>query len=124
MADKPQIIHRDTITGEIVSADYAAANPATTVRETRKAGKWRRRAETAEAELAELRDAINNAVLYERDCRDALARQTPRLLAAQAKLDAVREPHRPSHSGATCVHDLHPWPCPTVRIIDGTEGGE
>ena len=47
-----QIIYRDTITGQTVTAEYAKAHPDTTVRETRKAGKWRRRAEAAEAKLA------------------------------------------------------------------------
>ena len=50
-----QIIHRDTITGQTVTAEYAKAHPDTTVRETRKAGKWRRRAEAAEAKLDAVR---------------------------------------------------------------------
>ena len=52
---KDQIIHRDTITGQTVTAEYAKAHPDTTVRETRKAGKWRRRAEAAEAKLDAVR---------------------------------------------------------------------
>ena len=50
-----QIIHRDTITGQTVTAEYAKAHPDTTVRETRKAGKWRRRAILAEAKLDAVR---------------------------------------------------------------------
>lgn len=33
---KIQIIYRDSITGKIVSKDYAEKNPKTTVKETRK----------------------------------------------------------------------------------------
>ena len=51
-----QIIHRDTITGQTVTAEYAKTHPDTTVRETRKAGKWRRRAEAAEAKLDAVRE--------------------------------------------------------------------
>ena len=53
---KDQIIYRDTITGQTVTAEYAKAHPDTTVRETRKAGKWRRRAEAAEAKLDAVRE--------------------------------------------------------------------
>ena len=51
-----QIIHRDTITGQTVTAEYAKAHPDTTVRETRRAGKWRRRVEAAEAKLDAVRE--------------------------------------------------------------------
>ena len=51
-----QIIYRDTITGQTVTAEYAKAHPDTTVRETRKAGKRRRRAEAAEAKLDAVRE--------------------------------------------------------------------
>jgi hypothetical protein len=40
--------------------------------------------------------------------------------AAQAKLDAVREWH--SKDGQHCYADGDPWPCRTVRILDG--GGD
>ena len=53
---KDQIIHRDAFTDQIVTVEYAAANPDTTVRETRKASKWRRRAEAAEAKLEAVRE--------------------------------------------------------------------
>ena len=55
-----QIIHRDTITGQTVTAEYAKAHPDTTVRETRKAGKWRRRAILAEAKLDAVRDIVRD----------------------------------------------------------------
>ena len=56
---KDQIIHRDAFTGQIVTVEYAAANPDTTVRETRKARKWRRRAEAAEAKLDAVREWLD-----------------------------------------------------------------
>ena len=55
-----QITHRDTITGQTVTAEYAKAHPDTTVRETRKAGKWRRRAEAAEAKLEAVRAVMED----------------------------------------------------------------
>ena len=58
-----QIIHRDTITGQTVTAEYAKAHPDTTVRETRRAGKWRRRAEVAEAKLEAVRELTSDPSL-------------------------------------------------------------
>ena len=45
------------------------------------------------AKLAAVEDALNDAILYENEARDALARQTPVLLAAEAALARVRELH-------------------------------
>ena len=89
---KDQIIHRDAFTGQIVTVEYAKAHPDTTVRETRKAGKWRRRAEAAEAKLGAMR---------------ALHRESHGSLAALY-----------SNPICECGKD---YPCPTIRAIDGTE---
>ena len=40
--------------------------------------------------------ALNDAILYEKEGRDALARQTPLYLAAEAALARVRELHYPA----------------------------
>ena len=87
-----QIIHRDTITGQTVTAEYAKAHPDTTVRETRKAGKWRRRAEAAEAKL----DAVR---ALHRESHGSLAALYPNPICE-------------------CGKD---YPCPTIRSIDGPE---
>ena len=102
-----QIIHRDTITGQTVTAEYAKAHPDTTVRETRRAGKWRRRAEAAEAKL----DAV-------------------RALHASSG-DEESQGYLPGggygYISPYCVgceaFDEYAvaWPCATIRAIDGTE---
>ena len=98
-----QIIYRDTITGQTVTAEYAKAHPDTTVRETRKAGKWRRRAEAAEAKL----DAVR--ALHEAD--------DPWCPCGHVAHDPNRCPD-PMVTCAACGDDS---PCPTIRAIDSAE---
>ena len=47
-------------------------------------------------QLAAAEAALNDAILYENEGRDALARQTPHYLAAEAALARVRALHTPS----------------------------
>ena len=76
-------------------------------------------------------DALNDAVLYENDARDALARQTPFYLAAKAALARVRELHRESRGSMSALYPNpicecgKDYPCPTRRALDATPtGGE
>ena len=70
--------------------------------------------------------ALNDAILYENDYRDALARQTPHYLAAQARIEAVRELHRESHVkvlASACADEEcdHEDDCPLVDYAVCTE---
>ena len=93
---KDQIIYRDTITGQTVTAEYAKAHPDTTVRETRKAGKWRRRAEAAEAKLDAVReiardvatDAGDDKSTYGEDYHAGMVTVAARIMQALS-LDAL-----------------------------------
>lgn len=106
-----QIIHRDTITGQTVTAEYAKAHPDTTVRETRKAGKWRRRAEAAEAKLEAVR-ALHHRHLH----RDPSIINGPWYCCGSVQLGTIAE--------GDCDECRDSWPCPTIRAIDGTEGAD
>lgn len=102
------------------------------------ADKWQRAALTLQgdrdalrAKLAAAEDALNDAILYENEARDALARQTPVLLAAEAALARVRELHRESRGSMSALYSNpicecgKDYPCPTIRALDATQtGGE
>lgn len=69
---------------------------------------------TLEAERDALADRLNDAVLYERDYRDALARQTPHLLKAEAERDALAAAVQRVRD-----HLCQSNPCPTILALDG-----
>ena len=81
--------HRSAITGKYVTAEDAKTNPDTTVRETRKAGKWRRRAEAAEAKLEAVREWYLRSEALAQDWPDA-----PDLAEVRAILDGTEEADR------------------------------
>lgn len=56
----PTIIHRDTVTGRIVPADYARRHPDTTVREVRSSSYLKRKIAELEKRIIELEDQISN----------------------------------------------------------------
>ena len=94
-----QIIHRDTITGQTVTEAYAKAHPDTTVRETRRAGKWRRRAEVAEAKLEAVRE-----LTFDPSLEDEWAHNGH---------EAYEDGGEPECPGC--------WALALLRILDGTE---
>jgi len=40
-----------------------------------------------------------------------------RLHDAEQRLTGVGRLHRPDETGSRCVHDGHPWPCDTHRLL-------
>ena len=56
----PAIIHRDTVTGRIVTADYARQHPDTTVREVRSGRYLKQKIAELEKRIIELENQISN----------------------------------------------------------------
>ena len=79
------------------------------------------RAASAEAD----RDRLANQLLNE--VPDSYIQMKARALTAEATIERVRELHWPnSYSfvdrGYSCGHCGHPYPCDTIRALDGLEG--
>lgn len=80
-------------------------------------------------QLEEAEGKLDDAVLYWKDARDALARQTPYLLAAEAAVERVRKLHEsevldvyPGYGAEVwCPECQAYYPCPTIRALDGTD---
>lgn len=56
----PAIIYRNTVTGRIVTADYARQHPNTTVREVRSSRYLKRQIAELEKRIIELENQISN----------------------------------------------------------------
>ena len=56
----PAIIYRNTVTGRIVTADYARQHPDTTVREVRSSSYLKRQIAELEKRIVELENQISN----------------------------------------------------------------
>lgn len=114
------IIHRDTITGQIVTAAHAKANPGTTTREVRRASELRRELTKAEAKIAELEELVE----VEYAGRMRLAEQVRAVRRASASHPEVCDRH--DDGPITCgwkhaVVDMRAALDPA--ILDGHEGG-
>ena len=147
----PAIIHRDTITGRIVTAAHAKANQHTTTREVRRASELRRPLAKAEATIAELSDLVE--VEYAGRMRLAERVRAVRKLHHEVDVPALgpdcsagecdHENDCPSVPTPVCDHchaigesaSPYPfedapgltevlWPCKTIRILDGDTGGD
>lgn len=53
--------------------------------------------------------------------QQTIGRLATRADAAESRLESVRRLHRPDPTGSWCVAGCRdPWPCTTLRLIDGT----